>query len=575
MKHRSSPQLKAALEHLSILLEDHPFFSVSGREKETAMAQTHALLRELIAIQGRSLTIGLLGGTGVGKSSLMNALAGSAIASTSHRRPHTDRVLIYRHETAPSLPDTDLAQIPHQEVIHRSNRIRDILLCDLPDFDSLDQAHRQRVVGFLKQLDLLLWVTSPEKYADSSLYEFIRLTTKAHQNFYFVLNKADLFFENGPPEKGHEALAAVMQGFSDHLRAQGIEDPLIYMVSAKEAIGSSPPSPWNQFTPFRHQIFQQRDAKKITAIKSANLNVEAARLFSLLKKEIRNLQRFEALLTQMTAELNAQRASWTRTGKEAIDLWFDRYLPREILSHSARSLNLIGPGHGLGLMVDKFGKNSPHGRAQHRVLSHLTPPDDVALRFQKALERVEDRITGRLLTEDLPSPFKTRLEQIVDARKNHQDLGERFFDGAALLSEQDRPVRMWGFKTVQYVVYAILFLLFLLALGGKTGWQAVTSDPGISTIVGLITAMIHTLFSPKGLAALVTYGILNLFLGFRFYRRYARALDQKADKHIRTLKTALLAIWDEKLTAIQADLNELKKEIQSRIAAISKIEKKS
>ncbi|MFO7987094.1 MAG: GTPase [Desulfatiglandaceae bacterium] len=572
MKTRSAPQLKTALEHLSALLEEESLFSVSRAEKDAAIGQTHALLTELTAIEGRSLAIGLLGGTGVGKSSLMNALAGSKIASTSHRRPHTDRVLIYRYQTADPLPEAALAHIPSHEVIHQSSRIKDILLCDLPDFDSLAHEHRERVLGFLKQLDLLIWVTSPEKYADSSLYEFIQVTAKACQNFYFVLNKADLFFEGRSTDQGHKELAAVMQGFSGHIRAQGIEEPLIYTVSAREAMEASSLSPWNQFSTFSHQIFQQRDAKKITAIKSANLDVEAGRLFSLLKREVSNLQRFEKLLRNMTAELKAQRSSWTRTGKEAIELWLDRHAPRDIVPYSTDSANLVGPGHGVGRLLDRLGKSASHDRGQPMALSDLTPPDDVALRFQKRLERVEDRITGRLLSEDLPSPFRDRLQRIVDARKNHEELGERFFDGVALGSGQDRPDRMWGFRAVQYILYTVLFMLFLLALGGENGWQGVTSDPGASTMVGLITAMVHTLFSPKGLAALVTFGALNLFLGFRFYRRYTRTLDRKARRRVRALKAALTEIWEAKLTAIQADMDALTQEIHSRIAAISQIE---
>ena len=59
------------------------------------------------------LVIGLVGGTGVGKSTLINALAGDAISTSSDRRPTTDRVIVYRHERTllPSLlPHTDIAE---------------------------------------------------------------------------------------------------------------------------------------------------------------------------------------------------------------------------------------------------------------------------------------------------------------------------------------------------------------------------------------------------------------------------------------------------------------------------------
>jgi len=103
------------------------------------------------------LTIGLLGGTGVGKSTVMNALAGSEIASASHRRPHTDRVLITARRGRPTIPQLPGEEIPWTLIVHRSDAIRQVLLCDLPDFDSLLGQHRERVIQFLEHLDLLVW----------------------------------------------------------------------------------------------------------------------------------------------------------------------------------------------------------------------------------------------------------------------------------------------------------------------------------------------------------------------------------------------------------------------------------
>ena len=45
------------------------------------------------------LVLALVGGTGVGKSTLINALARERISTSGDRRPTTDRVIVYRHET--------------------------------------------------------------------------------------------------------------------------------------------------------------------------------------------------------------------------------------------------------------------------------------------------------------------------------------------------------------------------------------------------------------------------------------------------------------------------------------------
>ena len=125
------------LDQFRVLLGGDALLSLTPEQQRSLREEAEKLSLKLRSMQESFLTIGLLGGTGVGKSTLMNALTGAEIASASHRRPHTDRVLIYSHEDAgvlPSLPGEDL---PWTLIPHRSDTIRQVLLCDLPDFDSL------------------------------------------------------------------------------------------------------------------------------------------------------------------------------------------------------------------------------------------------------------------------------------------------------------------------------------------------------------------------------------------------------------------------------------------------------
>ena len=57
-------------------------------------------LRDRRGYAGDVLVLGIAGGTGSGKSSLLNAMAGAPIASVSHLRPHTDAPLAWIPETA-------------------------------------------------------------------------------------------------------------------------------------------------------------------------------------------------------------------------------------------------------------------------------------------------------------------------------------------------------------------------------------------------------------------------------------------------------------------------------------------
>ena len=209
MMERLTQRMRKEILEIQGFLTQGLFFALTSEERQDLLTSSQKLLDRLNVLSDLVLVAGLLGGTGVGKSTVMNALAGAEIAATSHRRPNTDRVLLYRHEEAElphSLPKTT---VPWHEVPHQAEGVRQIILCDLPDFDSLVGDHRERVLSFLEHLDVLVFVVSPEKYADESLYAFLEGLPKARPNFYFVLNKADLLFQGEDLEPGYRQLASI------------------------------------------------------------------------------------------------------------------------------------------------------------------------------------------------------------------------------------------------------------------------------------------------------------------------------------------------------------------------------
>jgi predicted GTPase len=570
MRH-STQLLQSQLHQVLNLLGQHTFFSFTPEERQSLRGEVQEVSEKLAAIESRFLTIGLLGGTGVGKSTLMNALAGSRIASTSHRRPHTDEVLIYRHVKANPLPALALADIPSQEITHQSNAVQQILLCDLPDFDSLMDEHRRHVLNFLEHLDILVWVTSPEKYADGRFYEFLQIVPKAKQNFYFLLNKVDLLFNGQSLEAGYEQMARVVRSFQEHVTRSGIVEPLFYALAAEQVIGSDQLAPWNQFPAFRQQIFQQRDIKQVTAIKAANLDVEVQQLLSAFQKEVLNLQDFERILEASVKELEKQHASWVKAGGTTIDLWLSKHIRQEILSIQSDPSLLLGPGYTLAAFLQEWSKRSTEERNIPSDLSLLAVPEEIAVSFRGRLEWLQERLDHRILRQNLPSSFRARLRGVLDVSKTCEDLGERFLHLLALrLTEPSLP-SFWGFKGLQFLTYLVLAAFFLLAIGGETAWREVLDDPGATTILRLLFAGVNTLFSTKGLAALGSYILLNLFFAIRFYRRYKRLSQRVTQQVVESLKVELGTVWQEKLDSILDDLNELRTEIRSQISTISKL----
>jgi GTP-binding protein EngB required for normal cell division len=181
--------------------------------------------RQRLGFEGSSYVLALVGGTGVGKSSLLNALAGGVVSPASARRPTTGMPVAWvaesaREETAPLLRWLDVREVRD----HKNGAFADVAILDLPDVDSTTPEHRARVDELLPRVDAVVWVADPEKYRDAVLHDdYLRRWAPRLGRQLVVLNKADRI---GPDaERVREHLAA-------SLRAEGIENVEVAVTSA-------------------------------------------------------------------------------------------------------------------------------------------------------------------------------------------------------------------------------------------------------------------------------------------------------------------------------------------------------
>jgi hypothetical protein len=564
-----SRSLHHDVDRVLSILDRRSLLSFTPEERQSLRLQAEELSDRLASIEGSFLTVGLLGGTGVGKSTLMNALAGSPIASTNHRRPHTDRVLIYRHASTPVPPAFIEAEVPWQEITHHTDSIKQILLCDLPDFDSLLGEHRQQVLGFLEHLDLLVWVTSPEKYADGRFYDFLKLVPKAARNFSFVLNKGDLLFEAETQETGYRSLASVTGTFQHHIRQQGVAEPLLFSLSSKEVLEGRESAPWNQFTAFKRHVFQQRDIKEISAIKTANLDMEVRKLQSALTEKAAHLETFDLLLGPVLQDLADHRRDWQSAARETFEIWLEKYLRQEILATQSDPSLLVGPGYAVAVILRAWQPGiSDSGRLPPDPGRFLLP-EDLAAPLRRRLEWIGERLRHAILRENLPSAYGERLREILDAARTYAAFAERCSQVVALGLARPSSRAAFGFRAVQCLTYLVLVLCLLLAVGAETAWRDVLDYPEGASLLRLALSAVQTVFSSKGLAALGSYALLNLLVAFRFHHRYRRFLNRRVEKAIETLKAALLRAWTETLEAIERSLQALRGDISTEIAALN------
>jgi len=188
-----------------------------GEAEQRALGQLESHTPDELFSPGQSLrplVVAFFGGTGVGKSSLLNRLAGQPIARVGVERPTSHEVTLYLHEAV------ELAALPehfpvHQVRIarHTDAARRDVLWIDMPDIDSTEQTNRELVFAWLPHVDLLVYVISPERYRDDIGWRVLRQRGHRH-GWIFVMNRWD----EGAPEQETDLLAILHEaGFTDPL----------------------------------------------------------------------------------------------------------------------------------------------------------------------------------------------------------------------------------------------------------------------------------------------------------------------------------------------------------------------
>lgn len=191
MRSRQAPTLQDRLDALDALIE------LGEGRLEPALLEEARTVRDMaterLAKGEGHVVVALCGGTGVGKSSLFNLLAGAEVSPVGARRPVTvDAHALVVGADAASGALLDWLGVGDRHHVPAGTLPEGLVVVDLPDHDSVELDHHLIVDAFVERVDVLVWVVDPVKYAHASLHEGYLRRLAAHADVVVaVLNRVD------------------------------------------------------------------------------------------------------------------------------------------------------------------------------------------------------------------------------------------------------------------------------------------------------------------------------------------------------------------------------------------------
>ncbi|WP_434967294.1 GTPase family protein [Janibacter indicus] len=201
-------------------------------EREAAQRATAVVdkVRERNSLVGGHTVVALAGATGSGKSSLFNALVGADIARVGQRRPTTSTPTAAVWGTEPAGALLDWLSVGTRHHVPEPGDLDGLVLVDLPDFDSRESAHREEAQRILELVDVFVWVTDPQKYADAVLHDdYVAVLRDYGAVTIVVLNQVDRL-----PAGGEEQIAADLARL---LERDGLQQHEVIGTSTRTGVG--------------------------------------------------------------------------------------------------------------------------------------------------------------------------------------------------------------------------------------------------------------------------------------------------------------------------------------------------
>lgn len=485
------------------------------------------------------VVVALAGGTGTGKSSLFNAVAGHDLSAVDVTRPTTSETTAWVvADVEEAVPLLDWLEVPADRRFHApaTGRPDGLVLLDLPDIDSFETANQVIAGRLIERVDVLVWVVDPHKYAQASLHEghLARLAEHA-EVMHVVLNQIDRL---DPDE-----VSACLDDLR-HLVA-GRRGPQVLTTSAQTGAGL------DRLTAAIHRDVTEKRA--MAARIAADVRSAAADLTDALEPPAgadvgRGRHRADDLLdpAALTSAMGAL-AGVDGIGARARDVYL------EVARASTRSAVL----RFLALVAGAMGAVATVGRATGRLLGTSTSPAAGRLDPTVPTTEVEHVLAGLAVQarHQLPWSWATRFHDVT----NQVVAGLPNALKAAVAPVSHRPDRRRWWTAVAWIGTAAELLI---AVG--TGWLLASRVTPRTTLPSPPLVMVNEDVSLAGV--LIGVGIVSwlvllvvrqvaIRIGARRHRRVAtRAAHTAIDQAVEATAIAPLRHEIDTYTRVRRSL---------------------
>ena len=560
--------LTTALEKLVKFLEHDASNLLSESRIRDYMEQARDML-EKSRHTGSSIVIGLIGGTGVGKSTLINALAGEEVSTASDRRPFTDRAVIYRHRDQNVSFEKRDDLFKHPDATHVIDSIKDILIIDMPDFDSYDRGNVRTVMELMPSLDMVLWVVSPEKYADASFFDFVKGCHAHQSNFSFVFNKSDQLIDGNSPDR-YSKLKEALGDFVFQLKAQtGISNPRVFSVSSYLKLSGLSEDQFlaDEFSGLREFIMANRRAKEIQSIKFLNLLSQSTILFQevftnaqpdLKRRTIHRISE----LTNM--DRGFESFSFSDSSRKKISS--DIFKLLTINDASVPSIQLA-----INIMAFRWNKNDPV--LTDRILSGLGEKLlDLGRPYFESLRRVRGRVDSESLlglTDTITQQDPDNFEVILSEPAN-----QSVSNLTKILDLNQSKVGSFFLRLSQRLLLLIPVALLVVRLLADDNLHGLFREVDIHGFLWGLVVLASQIFSPQGLSSLMTLVVLETGLIIWLANRRIKKMKKKSlkltDVLLKEYQNSLESFFRRITQSIDVNLNQISKALDE-LEAIEKL----